>query len=109
MNSSPEILNESFCAYLYTVPNRERLAEHIDTHHLADDSEAITAQLEAVIKTCEDRLYNYPGGVPWTATFAAEFRSHLQQAYPWLNAQSFERIMAFAQWLCWHEGLDAPQ
>ena len=37
----------------------------------------ITSELDAVIKTAKDYLYHYPGGVPWTKTFAAEFRGQL--------------------------------
>jgi hypothetical protein len=51
----------------------------------------ITSELDAVIKTAKDYLYHYPGGVPWTKTFAAEFRGQLQQAHSWWHARSFER------------------
>jgi hypothetical protein len=109
MPISPETLNAAFAEYLYTVPSRERLAEHIAEVGLTNDAAALTAELGAVIERCDDYLYDYPGGVPWSSTFVTEFRNRLQQAHPWLNDGSLARIMVYAQWLCWHDGLNATQ
>jgi hypothetical protein len=107
MSASPEILNEALCAYVYSFPRRDRLAEHIAKHQLEAQAADITSALDALLKTAENYLWDYPGGVPWTDAFNNKFRDHLQHAHPWLDSRGFDTITSFSGWLCWHEGLNA--
>ena len=104
---TPEVLNDALQAYVATVPNRANLADHLASHEPADERAAITTEITGIIGLCEDFLYGYPGGVPWTKAFVEEYREKVMQAYPWMDEASWLRINAFSQWLCWHEGLDA--
>jgi hypothetical protein len=107
MSASPKTLNDALSAYVRTFPMRDLLAEHIRQHRLEVLSDEITCALDALLKTTEDYLFGYPGGVPWGDTFKKEFRNHLQQFHPWLDSRGFDRITSFSGWLCWHEGLNA--
>lgn len=104
---TPENLNEAFAAYVCTVPNSDRLAAYLSNHpHL--DAAAVSAELKAVVAQADDFLYACSGGVTWSQDFVKRFRAELGNAHPWLNDECYKIIMAYAQWLCWHEGLDAP-
>jgi hypothetical protein len=103
---APGVLNSALLAYVATVPNKENLAAHVALHEPAAERATITAEVQGVIGACEDFLYGYPGGVPWTEAFIEEYRAKVTDTYPWLDAASWQRLMAFSQWLCWREGLD---
>lgn len=107
MSITHQILNEAMRAYVLTYPNRGRLSNHISAIGLADQSGEIMAQLDAVLKTAENHLYGYPGGVPWTKTFVRDYHAFLQKQHPWLDSESLGRVHGFSGWLCWHEGLNA--
>ena len=91
--------------YVLTFPNRQRLVEHIAAAGLINHE--IITKLDAVLKTAEDHLYGYPGGVPWGEAFEHDFHALLLKQHPWLDAESLGRVHGFSGWLCWHEGLNA--
>jgi hypothetical protein len=107
MGVSPQVLNEAMCVYVHTFPTRDRLSEHITKHGLEGQRDKIVTELDAVLKTAEEHLYSYPGGVPWTKSFEHDYRELLLQRHPWLNAKSLNRVFGFSGWLCWHDGLNA--
>ena len=104
---TPEVLNIALQEYVATVPNKENLAAHLAGHEPAEERAAITAEVTGLIGLCEDFLYGYAGGVPWTKAFIEEYRGKIMEAYPWVDEATWLRINTFSQWLCWHEGLDA--
>jgi hypothetical protein len=63
---TPEVLNTALQEYVATVPNKENLAAHLAGHEPAEERAAITAEVTGLIGLCEDFLYGYAGGVPWT-------------------------------------------
>ncbi len=108
MEPSAQILRNALEAYVQTFPARDRLQAHLAKQQLAGRAAEIEAALDACLGTAEDFLYAYPGGVPWTAAFKAEFEAMLVRKHPWLDRSALDRLMAFSGWLCWHEGLNAP-
>jgi hypothetical protein len=94
---------------VHTFPNRDRLSAFLTLRRWEDCAAEITMALDLTIRTAEQFLYNYPGGVPWTAAFEAEFSTILQQTSPWLDEAGVARMRGFAGWLCWHEGLNRTQ
>jgi hypothetical protein len=48
MGVTPQILNAAMRAYVHTFPNRKSLAEHIAKAGLAEQSDEITATLDAL-------------------------------------------------------------
>lgn len=107
MAVTPQILNEAMCVYVRTFPMRDRLTEHITRRGLEQHRDEIVSELDAVLKTAEDHLYEYPGGVPWTAAFECVYRELLVERHAWLDTKSLDRVFAFSRWLCWHDGLNA--
>jgi hypothetical protein len=107
MAVTPQILNEAMSVYVQTFSMRDRLAEHITSCGLEQHRDEIVSELDAVLKTAEDHLYDYPGGVPWTAAFEGAYRELLVEKHRWLDTKSLDRVFAFSRWLCWHEGLNA--
>ncbi len=107
MGVTPQILNAAMRAYVHTFPNRKGLVEHIAALGLAEHSDDITAQLDAVLKTAEDYLYSFPGGVPWSESFERDYHALLRRQHTWLDSESLGRVHGFSGWLCWHEGLNA--
>lgn len=108
MKPTPQMLNDALCAYICTIPNRDSLKVHISENGLEAFSQEITAVLNSLVKTAEDYLYNFPGGVPRTDTFHPEYLAYLQQSHPWLDNRGANSIFSFSGWLCWHEGLHDP-
>ncbi len=106
MSVTPQILNEAMLAYM-PLRNREKLAEHIAKNGLEGQNQEIVSELDAVLKTAQDYLWEYPGGVPWTDEFEYRYRDFLVQRHPWLDSASVARVFAFSRWICWHEGLNA--
>jgi hypothetical protein len=86
---------------------REKLREHIKRSRLSDHAEEITTALDALVQSADDFLWAYPGGVPWTESFEREYRGTLEAKHPWIDSDSFQQILAYSRWLCWHEGLNA--
>ncbi|MCF7786636.1 MAG: hypothetical protein K9N47_10980 [Prosthecobacter sp.] len=109
MTPTPQMLNEALCAFIWTIPDRDRLKAHLSANQLLDVSKEITAEMNELVKNAEDYLWNFPGGVPWTDDFKLGYRAHLQQAHPWMDDRSADAISSFSGWLCWHEGLNAPE
>lgn len=107
MGVTAQILNDALKAYVHTYPSRERLLAHIADAGLTGHGDEVAAQLDAVLKTAEDHLYGYPGGVPWDAAFERDYPALLLRQHPWLDPESLGRIRGFSGWLCWHEGLNA--
>jgi hypothetical protein len=107
MSITPQILNDALKAYVVTFPLRERLSEHISATGLTAQSDEIIAELDAVLKTAEDYLYGFPGGVPWGESFERDYYILLIKKHRWLDTESLGRIHGFSGWLCWHEGLNA--
>jgi hypothetical protein len=106
MSVTPQILNEALRAYVHTFPNRDALNRHISAAGLTGQASEIIAEVDAVLETAENHLYDYPGGkIPWTDTFVRDYRALLVKQHPWLDADSLDRIHGFSGWLCWHEGL----
>jgi hypothetical protein len=95
------------CAYVQTFPTRDRLQQHITDRGLDSDREKIVAEMDATIKTAENYLYNYPGGVPWTPEFEAEYEKMMKHAHPWIDKPAMDRIFSFSRWICWHDGLNS--
>ena len=81
----------------------------MSANRLQDVSKEITAEMNTLEKKAEDYLWNFTGGVPWTDEFKQVYRDHLLQSYPWLDDQGVKIIFLFSGWLCWHEGLNAPE
>jgi hypothetical protein len=107
MEPSAQVLCRAMEAYVLTFPSRDRLRAHIAEHGLESYAAEIDGSLDACLKTAEDFLYKYPGGVPWTKSFKKEFESLLMAQHPWLEKPAMDRVFAFAGWLCWHEGLNS--
>jgi hypothetical protein len=107
MRVTPQVLNDAMRAYVMTVPNRKQLVEHISKAGLVDQTDEIVAELDRVLRTAEDHLYGYPGGVSWTDTFKRDYDALLTSKHPWLSAESLDHVHSFSGWLCWHEGLNA--
>jgi hypothetical protein len=107
MSLSPEVLNAALQAYMHTFPNRSGLNSHIERVGLVDQRGDIVAELDAVLKTAEEHLYSFPGGVSWDESFVRDFHALLRKKHPWLDQESLGRIHGFSGWLCWHEGLNA--
>jgi hypothetical protein len=107
MDITPQILNEALRAFVHTFPRREALSRHISAAGLTEQADEIAAKLNAVLKTAEDYLYDYPGGVTWTETFVRNYHILILKQHSWLDAESLGRIHSFSGWLCWHEGLNA--
>lgn len=111
MSLSASILNPALQAYVHTLPNRIELDRHIERVGLGEQSGEqsgeLVAELGAVLKTAEDHLYGFPGGVPWDDPFVRNFHALLRERHPWLDDESLGRIHGFSGWLCWHEGLNA--
>lgn len=104
--ADPSLMNAALRSYVTTFPRRDLLQTFLESGGLQDVGRTITASLDAVLRTAENHLYDYPGGVPWDAAFEAEYRDLLQRHHPWLDADSLGRIFSFSHWLCWHEGLN---
>jgi hypothetical protein len=107
MGVTSQILNAAMQAYVHTFPNRKSLAEHIAAAGLTEQSDEIVGKLDAVLKTAEDYLYSFPGGVPWGEAFERDYHALLRKEHTWLDSESLGRVHGFSGWLCWHEGLNA--
>lgn len=103
------MLNEALGAYICTIPDRDRLKAHLRADSLDEVGKEIAEELYGLVKNAEDYLWNFPGGVPWTDDFKSSYRVHLQHAYPLLDDRGVDTIFSFSGWLCWHEGLNAPE
>lgn len=108
MKVTSQILNEALCAYVHTFRRRDLLMAHLSENRLEDSTKEITAALDEILKTAENYLWDFPGGVPWTDEFKQDYRAHLKQAHPWFDDRGADAISSFSGWLCWHEGLNAP-
>jgi len=106
MSLQSAILSKAMSAYVRTFPTRDLLEKHLTDAGLDAEREEITKELDATLKTAEDYLYDYPGGVPWTTEFETEFGTKMRASHPWLDGVAMDRILAFSRWLCWHEGLN---
>jgi hypothetical protein len=106
MQLSDQTLREALVAYVQTFPWREALREHIVRGGLEDRATSIEAAMDACLHTAEAFLYDYPNGVPWTDDFKREFEDLLVSKHSWLDRHSLDRLLSFAGWLCWHEGLN---
>lgn len=105
MNVPAPTLNAALRAYVSTIPMRANLLKHIEVQGLENESKDIQDALNALFKTAEDHLYNYPTRVPQTKEFQQEFSQFLLSKHPWLDEEALSRMIGFAGWLCWHEGL----
>ena len=81
MSVTPQILNAAMQAYVHTFPNRKSLAEHIDAAGLTEQRDEIIAKLDAVLKTAEDYLYSFPGGVSWGDAFVRDYHALLRKQH----------------------------
>jgi hypothetical protein len=73
MNIPSNVLREALEAYVQTFRVPDRLEYHLCEKHLEEMSDSITEELDSTLKTAEDYLYDYPGGVPWTDEFKKEY------------------------------------
>lgn len=104
-----DILNDAMSAYVQTFSRREILNEHLMERGLQDSEKEISLELDGLISAAETYLWTYPGGVPWTEEFRRRYREYLLERYSWMNESSFNRILGFSRWICWHDGLNADQ
>ena len=96
MNFDPETLNAALCEYVKTFPNRSRLNSFLNQRRWDDHTAGITEALDLTIRTAEDFLYDYPGGVPWTVEFDNQFSETLRRTSPWLDEEGVKTMRAFA-------------
>ncbi len=109
MPPSPDTLRSALSAYVQTFPVRDRLDAFIRTMGLEKESAEIVQEIEALMKTAEDHLWDYPGGVPWTENFKEDYIQLLLERHPWIDQACIDTILSFACWICWHEGLNARE
>jgi hypothetical protein len=107
MPPSPDTLRAALRAYVHTFPVRDRLDAFIRANGSGRQSDEIIKEMDAIMKTAEDHLWNYPGGVPWTEDFKADYIKLLRERHPWIDQPCIDTILSFAGWICWHEGLNA--
>ncbi|MDO9405467.1 MAG: hypothetical protein Q7T87_15640 [Polaromonas sp.] len=114
---SDRILNQALQAWLQPFPEDGQLNAWLATTYGDDldrtqqkevEVEAVRDAMKAVIRATEDVLWAEPGGVDWSGDFESRLRRQLTAAFPWLDDTSFGKLVQFSQWLCWHEGLNAP-
>jgi hypothetical protein len=101
------VLCSSLSAYVVTFPSTPRLSSYLVEHGLAEHGETIQATLDAAIKDTDDFLWTQEGGVSWDSRFEDAMFYHLEGRHPWLGRKAFKSLIAYARWLCWHEGLNA--
>lgn len=102
----PALLNAAMRSYVHTFSRQDLLDAFLDTKGLQDQRQEIKSQLDSLLKTAEDHLYDYPGGVPWDSDFEQSYVGLLRQNHPWIDSISIDRVLSFSHWLCWHEGLN---
>jgi hypothetical protein len=73
---------------------------------LQDQGQEIKSHLDSLLRTAEDHLYDYPGGVPWDSDFEQSYVELLRKNHPWVDPTTIDRVLSFSRWLCWHEGLN---
>lgn len=101
------VLCSSLSAYVVTFPSAPRLAGYLVEQNLAEHRENIQATLDAAIKDTDDYLWRQEGGVRWDSRFEDAMFVHLEGRHPWLGRKAFKSLVAYANWLCGHEGLNA--
>ena len=102
----PPVLNEAMRSYVHTFSREDRLDAFIEKKQLGGYRDEIKMRLDALLKTAEDHLYDYPGGVPWDDDFKREFIALLSRKHAWIDQGSIDCVLSFSGWLCWHEGLN---
>jgi hypothetical protein len=102
----PELLNAAMRSYVHTFSRQDLLDAFLAEKGLEDQRQGIKSHLDSLLKTAEDHLYDYPGGVPWDSAFEQSYLMLLRQSHPWIDSTSIERVLSFSRWLCWHEGLN---
>lgn len=104
---SASVLCSSLTAYVVTFPSSPRLASYLVEQGLAEHRDSIQATLDAAIKDTDDYLWKQEGGIRWNSSFEDAMFVHLEGRHPWLVRKAFKSLVAYARWLCWHEGLNA--
>jgi hypothetical protein len=102
----PSVFNAAMQSYVHTFSRDDLLEVFIDKRNLGEHRVQIKKRLDALLKTAEDHLYDYPGGVPWDDGFKRDFVALLRREHPWIDQGSIDCILSFSGWLCWHEGLN---
>lgn len=91
---------------MHTFSRQDLLDQFLDKKGLQAQGSEIKSHLDSLLKTAEDHLYDYPGGVPWDSDFEHSYVGLLRQHHPWIDSTSIDRVLSFSRWLCWHEGLN---
>jgi hypothetical protein len=102
----PSILNEAMRSHVHTFTQQDRLDSFIDSRGLGEYRAEIKKRLDALLRTAEDYLYNYPNGVPWDDDIKRDYIALLGSEHPWVDQESIDCVLSFSGWLCWHEGLN---
>jgi len=105
-SDDPALLNAAMRSYVHTFSRQDLLDAFIDKKGLQDHRQEIKSHLDSLLRTAEDHLYDYPGGVPWDSDFEQSYVELLRKNHPWIDPTTIDRVLSFSRWLCWHEGLN---
>lgn len=91
----PELLNAAMRSYVHTFSRQNLLDVFLDTKGNQDQRQHIKSRLDSLLKTAEDHLCDYPGGVPWDSEFEQSYVELLRQSHPWIDSTSVDRVLSF--------------
>lgn len=106
MELNSKTLNKAFKAYVKTFDRLDKLQCFIAAHDLVDKEEDIINELNSLLSCIWDFLCEYPYEISWDKSFEQELKEHVVSRFTWLEKTSFKRVLAYASWICWHEGLN---
>lgn len=101
----PAALASYLCA---TLPKPEALDEWLKNHCPATQRKRVRAEVVSVVDEAEKLVWKEPGGVRFDEAFWQRLLARLQPKHPWLTLKTVRRLQGYLGWLCWHEGLYAP-
>jgi hypothetical protein len=101
------LLNAALAAYLTPHDNAPRLEAYLRDCPPGTDVDDVRAQLAAAVATVTDALWDEKPAVTWNEAFERRLLDRLQARHPWLAPTGHAALLAYAKWLCWHEGLNA--
>jgi hypothetical protein len=96
--------NAALAVFLAPYPSAPRLEAWLRACPAETDTAAVQRDLEALVATATDALWA-EDPVVWENGFEARFLANLTARHAWLAPAGHAPLLAFARWLCWHEGL----
>lgn len=101
----PDALASYLCA---TLPKPESLDQWLLSNCPAKQRRRVRAEVVSVVDEAEKLVWKESGGVRLDEAFWQRLLARLQPKHPWLTLKTVQGLQGYLGWLCWHEGLYAP-